>query len=341
MYIAGYRVAMLVSGAGSLWLAAYMGGESYDIQVWRKVYLIMSTFMAIGILAVIYSNEPKIIKNRDFKINDHWKFLLFILVSILIFGFFYNNLNNPFQKHEIILTLFFSIIRILLCFLIIIALFYLCKSINIIDKKIIKKAYLNPVQNFIKKYGKFAILILLLIAFYRIADVVMGVVANIFYLEKGYTVSEIATYSKFFGLIATILGGLLGGFSAYRIGTMKALFIGALIASSSNVLFAWLATMNTDIKFLISVIIADNVSSGFAGAAFVVYLSNLTSIKFTATQYALFSSIMLFFPKLIAGYSGSWVDFMGYEKFFITTALLGIPVLFLIIYLTIKIPVKD
>ena len=341
MYIAGYRVAMLVSGAGSLWLAAYMGGESYDIQVWRKVYLIMSIFMAIGILAVIYSNEPKIIKNRDFKINDHWKFLLFILVSILIFGFFYNNLNNPFQKHEIILTLFFSIIRILLCFLIIIALFYLCKSINIIDKKIIKKAYLNPVQNFIKKYGKFAILILLLIAFYRIADVVMGVVANIFYLEKGYTVSEIATYSKFFGLIATILGGLLGGFSAYRIGTMKALFIGALIASLSNVLFAWLATMNTDIKFLISVIIADNVSSGFAGAAFVVYLSNLTSIKFTATQYALFSSIMLFFPKLIAGYSGSWVDFMGYEKFFITTALLGIPVLFLIIYLTIKIPVKD
>ena len=95
-----------------------------------------------------------------------------------------------------------------------------------------------------------------------------------------------------------------------------------------------------NIKYLISVITADNISSGFAGAAFVIYLSGLTSLKFTATQYALFSSIMLFLPKLIAGYSGSWVDIMGYQNYFIVTALLGIPVLFLIVYISKVAPIK-
>ena len=121
---------------------------------------------------------------------------------------------------------------------------------------------------------------------------------------------------------------------------MKALFLGALIASMSNLLFAWLANVDTNIKFLIMVITADNISSGFAGAAFVVYLSGLTSIKFTATQYALFSSLMLFLPKLIAGYSGSWVDVMGYQNYFITTALIGLPVLILIIWISKIAPIK-
>ena len=90
-----------------------------------------------------------------------------------------------------------------------------------------------------------------------------------------------------------------------------------------------------------NVITADNISSGFAGAAFVIYLSGLTSIKFTATQYALFSSIMLFIPKLIAGYSGGWVDIMGYQNFFILTAAMGIPVLFLILWIAKVAPVRN
>ena len=122
---------------------------------------------------------------------------------------------------------------------------------------------------------------------------------------------------------------------------MKSLFFGAVIAAASNLLFAWLALSEKNILFLITVITADNISSGFAGAAFVVYLSGLTSIKFTATQYALFSSIMLFFPKLIAGYAGSWVDVMGYSNFFTITALLGVPVLLLIIWISKIAPVKN
>ena len=220
--------------------------------------------------------------------------------------------------------------------------FIMLISINLkfLSKENIKNTYLNPIFNLIKRYGKFAISILVLIGLYRIADVVMGVMANIFYLEKGFNVKEIATYSKLFGVFATILGGFLGGFFALRFGTMKALFIGALIAASSNLLFSWLAASEASIIFLIMVITADNISSGFAGAAFVIYLSGLTSLKFTATQYALFSSMMLFLPKLIAGYSGSWVNVMGYQNYFIITALLGVPVLILIMYISKVAPIK-
>tara|TARA_B100001059_G_C17791377_1_gene560355 strand:+ start:81 stop:1550 length:1470 start_codon:yes stop_codon:yes gene_type:complete len=340
MYIAGYRISMIVSGAGSLWLASYFGGENYDLLVWRKVYLTMSMLMIIGILTVIYSNEPTI-RRRKLQINNHISFIIFVFISILSFGIIYNYLDNPFQKTEVFLSFIFSTIRIGICFTGIILLFYLSSFFKIINQKTISKSFIEPINNFINKYGKFAVLILTLIAFYRIADVVMGVMANIFYIEKGYTINDIATYSKFFGLIATIIGGFLGGYSAFKIGTMRALFIGAIIAALSNILFAWLASVNTEIRYLIGVIIADNISSGFAGAAFVVYISNLTSIKFTATQYALFSSIMLFFPKLIAGYAGSWVDVMGYQNFFLVTALLGVPVIFLISYLNYKLPLKN
>ena len=108
------------------------------------------------------------------------------------------------------------------------------------------------------------------------------------------------------------------------------MLVGAIIAALSNLLFAWLAVSDISVTFLILVITADNIASGFAGAAFVVYLSSLTSVKFTATQYALFSSMMLFIPKLIAGYAGSIVNLVGYSQFFIFTAILGLPVLVLI-----------
>ncbi|MDA7713266.1 hypothetical protein N8818_03945 [Candidatus Pelagibacter sp.] len=231
--------------------------------------------------------------------------------------------------------------RIFLCFTFFGIIIFSMMSTKYISKTIVKKIYLDPVLNFLNRYGKFAFSILFLIALYRIADVVMGVMANIFYLEKGFNINQIATYSKFFGVFATIAGGFLGGFFCLKFGTMRSLFLGAFIASSSNLLFAWLAISEPSIKFLIGVITADNIASGFAGAAFVVYLSALTSLKFTATQYALFSSIMLFIPKLVAGYSGSWVDAIGYSNYFVVTALLGVPVLILIIWLSKVAPIRE
>ena len=339
MYIAGYRVAMLVAGAGSLWLASFFGTEIYDQNVWKKVYLIMSIFMLIGVFATIISDEPKL--KRNFNYDNHIKFLVTVLIAVLGFIFLYSIINNPFGKNEVFFSFLFSTVRLIICFVFSYLIISLLILIEFAPKNKITKSYMSPILNFINRYGKFAFLILLLISLYRIADIVMGVMANIFYLEKGYKISEIATYSKFFGVFATILGGFIGGYCSYKFGTMKSLFFGALIAASSNLLFAWLAISPISINFLITVITADNISSGFAGAAFVIYLSGLTSIKFTATQYALFSSIMLFVPKLIAGYAGGWVDFMGYPYFFSLTAFLGLPVLFLIIWISKVAPVKN
>ena len=338
MYIAGYRIGMLVGGAGSLWLASYWGSENYEHDVWKKVYLSMSLLMFIGVVANLISKEPKRKRNFTRKTNLHVKFFLSIMISLLIFIYIYSYLDNPFSGP--MLSFFYTILKLIFCFICSGLFLLFLVKLKFQSKSIIKESYFSPIKNFVVKYGKVAVIILLLISLYRMADVVMGVMANIFYLEKGYSINQIATYSKFFGVFATIAGGLLGGYFAMKYGTMITLFIGALIASLSNLLFAWLATAETNIKFLISVITADNISSGFAGAAFVIYLSGLTSLKFTATQYALFSSIMLFLPKLIAGYSGSWVDVIGYHNYFVVTALLGLPVLFLIVYISKVAPIK-
>ena len=338
MYIAGYRIGMLVGGAGSLWLASYWGSENYEHDVWKKVYLSMSLLMFIGVVGNLISKEPKRKRNFTRKTNLHVKFFLSIMISLLIFIYIYSYLDNPFSGP--MLSFFYTILKLIFCFICSGLFLLFLVKLKFQSKSIIKESYFSPIKNFVVKYGKVAVIILLLISLYRMADVVMGVMANIFYLEKGYSINQIATYSKFFGVFATIAGGLLGGYFAMKYGTMITLFIGALIASLSNLLFAWLATAETNIKFLISVITADNISSGFAGAAFVVYLSGLTSLKFTATQYALFSSIMLFLPKLIAGYSGSWVDVIGYHNYFVVTALLGLPVLFLIVYISKVAPIK-
>ena len=341
MYLAGYRIAMLVGGAGSLWLAAFFGSEIYDNFVWTKVYLIMCFFMSVGIITTLFSEEPKLRKNKSSNFKNHIKFIISIFISILAFIYFYSFLDNPFKDNQVFSGFAFGILRMILCFILAILIILSLIKFNFVSKNEIKSNYLNPILNFLNRYGRFAFLILLLISLYRIADIVMGVMANIFYLEKGYDIKQIATYSKFFGVFATIVGGFLGGYFSLKFGTMKALFTGALIAALSNLLFAWLSVSPISIDFLIAVITADNISSGFAGAAFVIYLSGLTSIKFTATQYALFSSIMLFIPKLIAGYAGSWVDVLGYTNFFTLTAILGLPVLVLI-YLIAKVaPVKN
>ena len=339
MYIAGYRIAMLVAGAGSLWLAALFGTEIYNQDVWKKVYLIMSTFMFVGIFATMSSKEPK--NRKNLKKDSHLKFLLALFFSVIGFIFLYSIIDNPYDKKEIFLSFIFSSARLIICFIFAFLIVKILILIKFTSREKISNSYLSPIINFVGRYGKFAFLILLLISLYRIADIVMGVMANIFYLEKGYKISEIATFSKFFGVFATIIGGFIGGYCSYKFGTMKALFFGALIAALSNLLFAWLAISPLSINFLIAVITADNISSGFAGAAFVIYLSGLTSIKFTATQYALFSSIMLFLPKLIAGYAGSWVDVMGYAYFFSLTALLGLPVLLLVIWIGKVAPIKN
>ena len=342
MYIAGYRIAMLVAGAGSLLLASYLGVDIYNSNVWKTVYLTMAFLMVIGVLTTVYSPEPKVKRKISLlSFNEQFRFLITFILAIIIFIFIYSFLDNPFTNKEPLEKFLYALIRISFCFFGSGILIYLLIKINFVKKKSATIVYFKPISDFLERYGRTALIILLLIGLYRIADIVMGVVANIFYLDKGYNVREIATYSKFFGVFATIIGGIIGGYSAIKIGTLRALFIGALIAAASNLLFAWLAVSEPNIDILITVITADNISSGFAGAAFVVYLSALTSIRFTATQYALFSSLMLLLPKVLAGYSGTIVDQIGYANFYIFTAIIGIPVLLLIFWIARIAPVKE
>jgi PAT family beta-lactamase induction signal transducer AmpG len=191
-------------------------------------------------------------------------------------------------------------------------------------------ALIDPFADFLRRYGKHALLILALIAVYRISDVVMGIMANPFYVDMGYTKDEVATVTKIYGVVMTLVGAFAGGALAMRFGVMKVLMLGAVLSAASNLLFAWLGSRGHDVQALVFVISADNLSSGIASAAFIAYLSSLTNINYSATQYALFSSMMLLLPKFLAGYSGSYVDSFGYSHFFTATALLGLPVLLLV-----------
>ena len=194
----------------------------------------------------------------------------------------------------------------------------------------LKSALVEPFADFLHRYGKQALLILALIAVYRISDVVMGIMANPFYVDMGYTKDEVASVTKIYGVIMTLVGAFVGGALAMRFGVMRVLMLGALLSAASNLLFAWLGTRGHDVQALIFVISADNLSSGIASAAFIAYLSSLTNVNYSATQYALFSSMMLLLPKFLAGYSGKYVDAFGYSHFFTATAVLGLPVLLLV-----------
>ncbi|CAA6804004.1 MAG: AmpG permease [uncultured Thiotrichaceae bacterium] len=211
-------------------------------------------------------------------------------------------------------------------------------KLGIANRTMVQQTYIAPVKDFFLRYGKnLALLLLLLVGFYRISDIVLGVISNVFYQDLGFTKPEIASIVKTFGLIMTILGGFLGGILATRYGIFRILFLGALLSAFTNLLFMVLANLGHNLPMLYLVISADNLSAGLASAAFIAFLSTLTNIKFTAIQYAIFSSVMLLLPKAIGGYSGSMVDSMGYGPFFFITFLMGIPVLILIWLLRKKI----
>jgi len=194
----------------------------------------------------------------------------------------------------------------------------------------LNSALVEPFADFLRRYGKQAMLILALIAIYRISDVVMGIMANPFYVDMGYTKDEVAAVTKIYGVIMTLAGAFVGGVLSMRFGVMRVLMLGAVLSAASNLLFAWLGTRGHDVTALIFVVSADNLSSGIASAAFIAYLSSLTNLNYSATQYAIFSSVMLLAPKFLAGYSGRYVDAFGYQNFFVATSLLGVPVLLLV-----------
>ncbi len=196
--------------------------------------------------------------------------------------------------------------------------------------RILMGPVLTPITDFILRYRWQALLLLGLIATYRMSDTVMGVMANVFYIDQGFSKDQIASVSKLFGLIMTLLGAAFGGLLIVRFSILPILFLGGLASAATNLMFVALVGMGANLNMLIVTISCDNFSGGLASTAFVAYLSSLTNLKFSATQYALLSSLMLLLPRLIGGYSGVMVEHLGYSDFFLVTALLGVPTLVLI-----------
>lgn len=195
-------------------------------------------------------------------------------------------------------------------------------------------AVVCPFAEFFKRYGlPVAILILLFIATFRISDIVMGVMANPFYLDLGFSKAQIANIAAAFGLAMTLLGAGLGGIMVSRIGIAVMLIATAILAPLTNLTFSWLASIGPETHGLIAAIIADNVTGGMAIAVFIAYLSSLTNTAYTATQYALFSSLMTLPGQFLGGFTGLLAEHVGWSAFFIIAAGAGVPAIILALLL--------
>ncbi|MEO1901362.1 MAG: MFS transporter [Alcanivorax sp.] len=274
-YILGYRVAMLVAGAGAFYIASY--------DSWNGAYQVMAWLMGVGVLTTLVIREPDTPPRQSFgRAPGQW----------------------------------------------------------------LETALIAPFRDFFSRYGLLALGLLGLVAVYRISDITMGVMANPFYLDIGYTKNEIATVAKFFGFFMTILGSAVGGLAVLRWGLGRSMLVGAVGVAATNVLFAVMATYSPvtqvvvepeqvrwlALTWLAAVISADNLFGGFANVALIAFMSSLTNRNFSATQFALFSSLMTLPGKFIGGFSGEVVKAAGYPTFFNYAALLGVPAILLTLW---------
>ncbi len=277
-YLTGYRLAMLVSGAGALAIAAMMGSNNeYNPHGWFWAYFTMALCMGASMLTTLLCQEPE-------------------QQSMIKHAQVAQGLSLPTR-----LSLWFQL------------------------------AFIQPFRDFFQRYGWYALMILALISCYRLSDVVLGVMANSFYVDIGFTKMQVAAVSKFYGVLMTLIGAALGGILVARQSIWTVLMYGAISTALTNLLFISLSHVGANTLLLTLVISADNLTAGLATAAFIAYLSSLTNVAYSATQYALFSSVMLLFPKFVAGFSGIIVDHLGYQSFFTITMVLGFPVVGLII----------
>lgn len=273
-YVLGYRIALLVAGAGAFYIADYAS--------WKVAYFVMAVAMSVGLVTTLCLKEP-----------DHKHFEGRLSENVAV------KRQNIWRR----------------------------LSISFVD------AVLHPFVEFFGRNGKVGLLILMLIAVYKMSDITMGVMANPFYLDLGFSKKDIADISKVFGFFMTIAGAAMGGVLVVRYGIMRPLLLGAVMVAATNLLFAVLAVSDPNLLLLAGVISADNLSGGIATSVFIAYLSSLTSTAYTATQYALFSSLMTLPAQLLGGFSGVVVDSYGYTVFFIYASTVGLPAIVLVLLL--------
>jgi PAT family beta-lactamase induction signal transducer AmpG len=267
-YQFGYRLAMLVAGAGALFIA--------DLVSWPAAYRAMGALMLVGVVTVFLIAEPEGSRGAQPAAAPG---------------------GAPWTR------------RLAQWFV---------------------TAVVGPFADFFRRNGGWALALLGFIACYRISDLVLGVMANPFYLDTGFSLSEIAAIAKVFGFAMTMAGAALGGVAVARYGPARPLVAGAVLVAATNMLFAGLAAFGQpDLRFLTATISADNLAAGFAGTVFIAYLSSLTSVAYTATQYALFSALMTLLGNFIGGFSGRVVEATDWVTFFLYASAMGVPAILL------------
>jgi len=323
----GYRVAMIVAGAAPLILA-----EAYS---WRFSYAVMAALMLLGVAAVLAAPREAQHSVRPIVMGDavarpalewlEWILRLVVLVTgALILG---SGLAASVDFVAELLAaagagpvgdalkgawssdskVWFQLLAVLAGFAVIAVAAIRIPGLNTRPGAYLSGALGQPLVDFFGRYGKIAGLILALICLYRISDFVLNI-NGAFYVDLGFSKIEIAEIRKVFGVVMSVIGVALGGVSVIRLGLMRAMVLGAFAGALSNLAFAWLATRGHDVNALLIAIAIDNVAGGIAGTCLIAYMSSLTSIGFTATQYALFSSLYALPGKLLASQSGRIVE---------------------------------
>ncbi|MDM1279715.1 MFS transporter [Acinetobacter indicus] len=540
-YNAGYRIGMIVAGAGALFLAAYLGTAkgNYIYEAWKYTYLVMAAVMLIGMCTTLVIREPVVERVRkEYKRSDYYRLVVVFFVAVISFVLSYiysgqalDALKNQLSIQDSFLLFTLEAIRFIGSGAVALLIGTVLVKLGAVNKQMAFETWVHPVADFFKRYGlKLALVLLLLIGFYRVSDIIAGVISNVFYQDLNFSKEQIAEAVKVYGVIFSLVGGFLGGLLAQKMNIMKLMFLGAVLASSTNLIFIGLVksgqslsdvqvnvgaqqykvqadeagywsiqvpsnvlaqanqiqvqaqyanqsdqaqlsmpylqqtgtaqiqllpitsddrisvqeaeqslvirgqlsgldvaqlqpeqplslvldgkeypakleegglfsgviegqqlqtaqnstiqvqarlldgstlsasrgyqlaqqhpALDIDIQALTPVdinadaavevrgkvikpysslwlylaIIIDNLASGLAGAAFIAFLSSLTSVSFTAVQYAIFSSLMTLTPKILGGYSGTIVNNIGYPNFFLMTTLLGIPILILVVW---------
>lgn len=195
-------------------------------------------------------------------------------------------------------------------------------------------AVVCPFTDFISRHRLKALWLLVFVAVFRISDLAMASMANPLYIDLGFSLETIANVTNVFGIAMSIGGGILGGLLVARYGIGPILVLGAVAATLTNLLFAALALAGQSLPMLVMTIVGDNLSNGLASAVFIAFLSSLTSRAYTATQYALFSSLMTLPGKFLSGFGGMVVAAEGYPTFFVIATALGLPAIALAIWVS-------
>ena len=251
-YQLGYRLAVLIAGGGTLYIAAF--------NTWNFAYKVMAFFMLVGVITTLLIREPSL-QSRKQRSTTTW----------------------------------------------------------------FREAVMEPFSEFFFRNGYWSIVLLLMIGLYRVSDLILGIVANPFFLDVGFQLTEIASTTQVFGIGVTIFGAFIGGLTVVKYGIGRPLILGSILLVVTNLFYILLIGSGPDIRYLILTISVDNFALGFSGSVFIAFLSSLTSRNYTATQYALFSSLMTLPGKAISGFSGQFIEAIGWYNFFLYAALAGVP----------------